>query len=113
MYVLWTSRLLDIIADPLSVKLLYCIALHWLWFAQYTAVCMSATCHMTYGTWNGMTLLTLSVSLSGVPALRQKYTSARIVGKIQFCLENICKIIHFDPSLCRKVPKNGSKQIRW
>ena len=41
-------------------KLLHCIALHWLWFAQYTAVCITVYgCHMPHDLWNGMTLLTL------------------------------------------------------
>ena len=41
-------------------KLLHYIALHWLWFAQYTAVCITVYgCHMPHDLWNGITLLTL------------------------------------------------------
>ena len=43
----------------------------------------------------------------------QDLVAFMIVGKVKFCLENTCKIIHFELSQCQTVPKNGSKQIRW
>ena len=43
MYVLWTSDYLILLL--ILYQWSYCTALHWLWFSQYTAVCMSdATC---------------------------------------------------------------------